>query len=308
MACVFCACCNFSIYDVFYRPRRFVWLACRRRKQKRHAGICRLWHRRNHRRFGCACYQFYYLAKDNPNKDFRKNVFDILCAHLRHTTSQDSYREEVGKNAKKETKEGEEFIKKIKPTEEVQSLLDVLFRSEDKSIFTGIQGNLKAVYLAGADLTDAYIKNMDFSYAKLNNANFGFSQLHNIKFIKSELNHVAFMMAKLEKTLFNAAKLDDATYGGSHLNDVNFSRTTLNRARFRLVNLKRVDFYNADMRSVLFGEPYEIHDVKLDKVDFHRIKVDKDSVLPQNIIFIDENHKRYKTDKNGKPGAVPEGE
>ena len=47
-----------------------------------------------------AIYQFYYLAKDNPNQDFKNNILEILAVHLRHFN---------------------------KPTEDAEYLLDVLF-------------------------------------------------------------------------------------------------------------------------------------------------------------------------------------
>ena len=40
--------------------------------------------------------QFYQLAKDSHD-NFRKSVFDVLCAHLRNMTSAISYKEGVGK-------------------------------------------------------------------------------------------------------------------------------------------------------------------------------------------------------------------
>ena len=71
-----------------------------------------------------AFYQFYYLAKDNPDMGFRSSIFDILCAHLRQITSAADYRENA------ESK---------KPTEECQSLLDVLFK-KSRNVFFGHGG------------------------------------------------------------------------------------------------------------------------------------------------------------------------
>ena len=99
-----------------------------------------------------AFYQFYYLAKDNKDPNFRKNIFEILCAYLRDMTDRDSYRMGEGKD---------------KPTVECQSLLDVLFKSEDESVFAGFRANLRYTYLVGADLPQSRMENADFSFANL---------------------------------------------------------------------------------------------------------------------------------------------
>ena len=99
-----------------------------------------------------AFYQFYYLAKDNPNADFRKNIFEILCAHLRNITRRKSY----------QTGDGE-----MHPTEECQILLNVLFKPEDKTAFAGFRANLQYTYLVGANLQHARMENADFSFANL---------------------------------------------------------------------------------------------------------------------------------------------
>ena len=103
-----------------------------------------------------AFYQFYHLAKSgSADKDFVKSIFDILCAHLRQITSGHDYRNGEGK---------------AKPTEECQTLLDVLFRNP-QDLFTGMTAHLRGVYLVGADLRGAhFINGTNLEKAVLNNA------------------------------------------------------------------------------------------------------------------------------------------
>ena len=75
-----------------------------------------LGHKSDSVRLGGA-YELFHLAKDTLVEDTEKlsqTVLDILCAHIRRTTSESEYREKH----------------KLKPSEEVQSLLTLLFVQE----------------------------------------------------------------------------------------------------------------------------------------------------------------------------------
>ena len=74
-------------------------------------------------------------------KDLPKIIFDILCSHLRQETSTDEYKEKA----------------KERPTENIQSLLDILFKSEFKSIFDGFEVYLSRTHLLNADLDKMFV-------------------------------------------------------------------------------------------------------------------------------------------------------
>ena len=80
-----------------------------------------------------GAYELFHLAQDN--KDLCQTVMDILCAHIRRTTSKKKYRQDYPS----------------KPSEEVQSLLTLLFVQEYK-VFKGCHINLQGSWLNGADL------------------------------------------------------------------------------------------------------------------------------------------------------------
>ena len=89
-----------------------------------------LGHEKDSVRLGGA-YELFHLAKDI--KELRQTVLDILCAHIRQTTGDDGYRE----------------THKSKPSEEVQSLLTLLFVQEYE-VFKGCHINLQGSWLNGA--------------------------------------------------------------------------------------------------------------------------------------------------------------
>ncbi|MYB59077.1 MAG: hypothetical protein F4X51_22105 [Gemmatimonadetes bacterium] len=71
-----------------------------------------------------GAYELFHLAEDN--KDLRKTALDILCAHIRQTTGEKEYQEKH----------------ESKPSEEVQSLLTLLF-VQNHEVFKGLRINLQ---------------------------------------------------------------------------------------------------------------------------------------------------------------------
>ena len=97
-----------------------------------------------------GAYELFHLAKDTEDEDLRQTVMDILCAHIRQTTRGKGYQAEY----------------KSKPSEEIQSLLTLLFVQEH-DVFEGCSINLQGGYLNGATLSQARLE-----YANLKQAQF----------------------------------------------------------------------------------------------------------------------------------------
>ena len=186
--------------------------------------------------------QFHDLAKENTH-DFRKNVFDNLCKHLRHITSGQFY---------KNKKEG-----KHAPTDECQALLNILFKPKDKSIFDEFDADLQNINLPRADLSNANLAGAKFSYATLTSINFARTNLVESNFFHADLLHADFKDSIIKKAkmcdanlpcaMFNNADLSEADFTGANLSSANFQGACLVGADLSGTNLAGANFRNADL-------------------------------------------------------------
>ena len=117
-----------------------------------------------------GAYELFHLAQDT--EDLRQTVLDILCAHIRRTTSEDEYQK---KHKVPEDVDPEEVEDVSKPSEEVQSLLNLLF-VQDHDVFKGLRADLGGSWMSGADLRTARLESavlvgVDLQEANLTRAN-----------------------------------------------------------------------------------------------------------------------------------------
>ena len=99
-----------------------------------------------------GAYELFHLAKDAKEdaKELRQTALDILCAHIRRTTSETIYR----------------VAHKSKPSEEIQSLLRLLFVQEHE-VFKGLRIELQGSWLNGANLRKARLQGAVLTEAHL---------------------------------------------------------------------------------------------------------------------------------------------
>lgn len=171
--------------------------------------------------------RLYYLAKDSTDNNFRKNVFDVLCSHLRNITNK---KDDKGSKYNKEQ------------MDECQTLIDVLFNSESEPLFDKFSANLQKVNLAGMNLENinlshANLEGADFVFANLRNANLANANLKN-----ANLEHAHFIGTDLEGAHFDDACLAGATFTSAYLFRAYFSRADLTGANFENANLSRANF------------------------------------------------------------------
>ena len=105
-----------------------------------------------------GAYELFHLAHDTTH--LRQTVLDILCAHIRQTTSEMKYRD----------------VYTSKPSEEIQSLLNLLF-VQNHRVFEGLHINLQEGWLNGADLSDARLQGAILSRASLEGADLNWARL-----------------------------------------------------------------------------------------------------------------------------------
>ena len=200
-----------------------------------------------------GAYELFHLAQDTP--DLRQTVLDILCAHIRRTTGRRKYREDYPS----------------KPSEEVQSLLTLLF-VEEYEVFKGCHINLQRSWLNGADLRDAHLehavmvgaylqrtelenshlRNVDLTEACLTLANLTAADLREAIFHKARLLDALLNRARLQSTKFfwaqmQGVKLIEAQMQGAVLDEVDLQGADLSRAQLQLATLSGVKLQAAGL-------------------------------------------------------------
>ena len=145
-----------------------------------------------------GAYELFHLAEDS--KDLKKTAFDILCAHIRRTTSEDEYRDTYGS----------------KPSEEVQSLLNLLFVQEHE-VFKGLHANLSGTWLNGSHLGTARLEDVCLYDAYLQGAYLMGAHLQGALLDDAYLQRSAFDHAYLQGASFDRAHLQGATLDDAHL-------------------------------------------------------------------------------------------
>ena len=183
-------------------------------------------------------YELFHLAEDS--KDLRKTAFDMLCLHIRQTTGEKEYQKKH----------------KSKPSEEVQSLLTLLFVQEH-DVFKDLQINLQGSWLNGADLWEArlekafltkvYLQGANLSFihlqgADLNSANLRGVDLNGANLRGADLNSANLQGADLSLAQCQEANLDSVQFQGSHIFYTDFQEAALSEAQFQGADSQEDDF------------------------------------------------------------------
>ena len=167
------------------------------RQERLKNAIEHLGHASDSVRLGGA-YELFHLAQDT--KELRQTVLDILCAHIRRTTSERKYREKY----------------KWKPSEEIQSLLTLLF-VQDHTVFEGLHINLKGSRLNGADLSRADLRWAELSWANLEDAFLSSARLHEAVLFQAKMDRAYLVGAHLHGTSLYGVQLRGANLGKAKL-------------------------------------------------------------------------------------------
>ena len=176
-----------------------------------------------------GAYELFHLAHDT--KELRQTVLDILCSHIRRTTGEDEYRDQ----------------QKSKPSEEIQSLLTLLFVQE-YNVMKGLRVNLQGSWLNGAELTNAHLENailtdVYLKGAKLIGARLQGAKLAFTKLQKSPLFKAQLQGAELVGTELHGAELNGAQLQGTWLIWARLHETSLIGAQLHGVTSQ--DFYTS---------------------------------------------------------------
>ena len=190
------------------------------RQERLKNAIEHLGHDKDSVRLGGA-YELFHLAKDSKEdaKELRQTALDILCAHIRRTTSETIYR----------------VAHKSKPSEEVQSMLRLLFVQEHE-VFKGLRIELQGSWLNGADLQGA--------------------RLEKAILTKVYLQGAMLTEARLQETKLHEARLQGADLRGAHLQKANLNKACLQRATLTEARLQKAMFKEAELKCATLDEAH----------------------------------------------------
>ena len=180
-------------------------------------------------------YALHHIAQEV--EDYRKRVFEILCAHIRATTTNAAYKP---RNADS---------KKIKPTIEIQSILNLLFNeTQGKEIYKGLHSNLEGADLhgamfEGANLQDAYLEEANLQDAYLLGAN-----LQDAYLLGANLQDADLRVVNLQNSSLEGANLQDAHLMGAYLQYAYLLGANLQDANLMKANLQDAYLLGANLQ------------------------------------------------------------
>ena len=223
------------------------------RQERMKNAIEHLGHASDSVRLGGA-YELFHLAEDN--RELNQTVLDILCTHIRQTTSEEKYQDNYPE----------------KPSEEIQSLLTLLFVREHE-IFSGCHINLQSSWLNGANLDYARLVNadlfgVDLEKASLIGAKMQAISLSGASLIDTCLAITEMQGAKLVHINLMNAQLYDAKMQGADLTNADLTKsylsyTKMQAACFYNAQIQKANFANTQIQGARFGQSYFGADFKL---------------------------------------------
>lgn len=166
-----------------------------------------------------GAYELFHLAQDT--KELRQTVLDILCALIRQMTADVHYKK----------------AHESKPSEQVQSLLILLFMQEH-GVFRGLRVNLQESWLNGVDLREAYLERAIFTKAYLRGAVFYEAHLQEANFREAHLQGAVLELTHLQAVDFIKAHLQGAQLFRAKLQGAQLFNSNLQGARLDYANLQ----------------------------------------------------------------------
>ena len=209
------------------------------RQERLKNAIEHLGHESDSVRLGGA-YELFHLAKDTLGEDLKEKlsqtVLDILCAHIRRTTSKSEYREAY----------------LSKPSEEIQSLLTLLFVQKHE-VFRGCRTNLQGSWLNGANLRDARLEKAILTKARLRGANLSRARLQGADLTSAGLQGTKLIRARLQKAILTGERRGadvTAVRSGVDPTGARLQGADLSWAWMQGANLNWTEFQEADLTGV----------------------------------------------------------
>ena len=215
------------------------------RQERLKNAIEHLGHDKDSVRLGGA-YELFHLARDT--KDLRQTVLDILCAHIRRMTD-----EEGNYRAKHWSK----------PSEEVQSLLNLLF-VQNHDVFGDFHVDLQGTWLKGAnlqgarlekaDLTEAYLCGVALVGANLREANMTKVHLQEADLTKAQMQKAILKRARMQGACLNRVRLHEAQLYGAQMQGAKLIAARMQGAFLLHAEMQAADLYGAKLQLAILTD------------------------------------------------------
>ena len=199
------------------------------RQERLKNAIEHLGHRSVSVRLGGA-YELLHLAQDTEY--LRQTVHDILCAHIRETTTEGEYLERHPSE----------------PSTEIQNLLTLLFVRRNE-VFRGCEAHLEGSCLKGANLRGARLRGAVLTQAHLQFAILRDARLQGAFLRAARLLAANLCDAQLQGATLHNAKLQGADMKNAGLQGASLGGVELQAADLQGVQLQGVKFWTEDNRA-----------------------------------------------------------
>ena len=177
-------------------------------------------------------YALHNLAQEE-GEDYRKRVFQILCAHIRKTTTDENYthRPPAG------------HARTVAPTVEIMSILNLLFISKDRMVYKNLIANLQHANLEGARLNDSKLQDADLEGVNLQGAFLARAKLNKASLFDANMANARVKDSDMTGAILAFAVASDVDFGNANLHNVDFNYTDCRGSSFVLAqNLKAEQF------------------------------------------------------------------
>ena len=234
------------------------------------------------------------LAK--KNSDYRPRVFNILCAHIKTTTTTEEYRKKYpiqpSKIIPKHCRLDHNPRKKTpkKPSTTIQILLSSLFIDKEYDIFTVdtaktsrtadeeygtfvgpdekiYRADLSGARLAGSELLKARLQDINLAGAQLQGANLKDAQLQGTNLIGAQLKDADLTGAQLQGAFLMEAQLQGADLIGAQLQGVYGEGAQLQRVDLTTANLQSAHLEGAQLKDAF------LYNAGLQKADLEKAQL-----------------------------------
>ena len=196
-----------------------------------------------------AIYSLFHLALDEEK--YRKEIAQILCSHVRSKT---------------EEKERYQKDHKDRPSNEIQTTIDLLFKENglyhkfnkelaqaDLSYAFLVKANFQDAECQGADFSHAECLGAIFSDAKCQGADFKYIKCQGAHFFDAKCKGADFAHAECQGANFDYAKCQGANFFDAKCQEVSFLETQCQKAIFSGANCQGAIFSDTKCQGANFS-------------------------------------------------------